>query len=85
MYYMQKLVSLFHLKACTLVVLFGLSSEKNQDLNPPLSLVAIVDLSKKKKISTLVSEHLLISADYSYFCFLKFSKFYRLFLWEAVF
>ena len=55
MHCMQKLASLFRLKACTLVVLFGLSSEKNQDLNPDLSLVAIIELSKKE-ISTLVSE-----------------------------
>ena len=53
MYCMQKLVSFFRLKACTLVVLFGLSSEKNQDLNPPLSLVAIIELSKKKRLAPL--------------------------------
>ena len=54
-------------------------------VRPQIVLLVSIKPHRLHSISTLVSEHLLISADYSYFCFLKFSKFYRLFLWEAVF
>ena len=54
-------------------------------VKPQIVLLVSIKPHRLHSISTLVSERLLISADYSYFCFLKFSKFYRLFLWEAVF